>query len=228
MSYTYAYMNDALTNGILSGLLSGVPTMLIGIATYVLSALGLYTIAKRRGLNYPWLAWIPVARVWILGSLSDQYRYVVCRENKSKRKVLLTLSIVSAVLCVAMIVTAVAMAVQALAGAVGGISDEAMFRTIMGPLMGVVGLCLPMAGVAIAYAVIYYMALYDVFKSLDPSNCVLFLVLSIVFNVTEPFFLFFNRNKDQGMPPRRPDPVYMPPEPAWSDDSQNPDDTNFL
>lgn len=227
MSY-YAFMNDALTNGILSGLVSGVPATLIGIATYVLSAMALYTIAKRRGLNHPWLAWIPVARVWILGSLSDQYRYVVRGENKSKRKVLLTLSIVSAALCVAMVVTAVAMAVQAVAGAYGGISDEAMFRTIMGPLMGVVGLCLPMAGAAIAHAVIYYMALYDVFKSLDPDNCVLFLVLSILFSVTEPFFLFFNRNKDQGMPPRRPDPVYMPPEPFRTDAPQEPEDTNFL
>lgn len=227
MSY-YAFMNDALTNGILSGLVSGVPATLIGIATYVLSAMAFYTIAKRRGLNHPWLAWIPVARVWILGSLSDQYRYVVRGENKSKRKVLLTLNIVSAALCVAMVITAVAMAVQAVAGAYGGISDEAMFRTIMGPLMGVVGLCLPMAGVAIAHAVIYYMALYDVFKSLDPDNCVLFLVLSILFSVTEPFFLFFNRNKDQGMPPRRPDPVYMPPEPFRTDDPQEPGDTNFL
>lgn len=228
MSYTYAYMNDALANGILSGLFSGVPTLLIGIATYVLSALGLYTIAKRRGLNYPWLAWIPVVNAWIVGSLSDQYRYVVNGENKSKRKVLLTLNIISAVLGIAIAVCAVVTAAQAVIGAAGGITEEAMLRTIMGPLVGVIGLALPLAGVAIAYAVVYYMALYDIFKSLDPSNCVLFLVLSIVFSVTEPFFLFFNRNKDLGMPPRRPDPVYMPPEPAWSDDSRNQDDTNFL
>ncbi len=53
MSYTYSYISDALANGLLSGIFSGVPTTLIGIATYVLSALGLYTIAKRRGLNHP-------------------------------------------------------------------------------------------------------------------------------------------------------------------------------
>mgnify|MGYP000871341546 CR=1 FL=1 len=81
---------------------------------------------------------------------------------------------------------------------------------------------------AIAYAVIYYMALYDIFRSLDPNNCVLFLVLSIVFSVTEPFFLFFNRNKDGGMPPRRPEPVCMPPEPDWCDNSQDTGNTDFL
>ena len=95
-------------------------------------------------------------------------------------------------------------------------------------LVGVLGLYLPLVGVAIAYAVIYYMALYDIFKSLDPGNCVLFLVLSIVFSVTEPFFLFFNRNKDGGMPPRRPDPVCIPPEPDWCDNSQDTGNTDFL
>jgi hypothetical protein len=52
------------------------------------------------------------------------------------------------------------------------------------------------------------MALYDVYRSLDPANAVLYLVLSILFSPTEPFFLFFNREKDLGMPPRKRQPVY--------------------
>ena len=228
MSYTYSYISDALSNGLLSGIFSGVPTTLIGIATYVLSALGLYTIAKRRGLNHPWLAWIPVASAWIVGSLSDQYRYVVNGENKSKRKVLLTLNIITAVLSAVIIVCAIVAVAQAIVGVAGNVSEDAMLSMILGPVLSVAGLALPLAGVAIAYAVIYYMALYDIFKSLDPNNCVLFLVLSIVFSVTEPFFLFFNRNKDGGMPPRRPEPVCIPPEPDWCDNSQDTGNTDFL
>ena len=60
-----------------------------------------------------------------------------------------------------------------------------------------------MAGAGIAKAVVYYMAMYDLYTSCSPENNVLFLVLSIVFRVTEPFFIFFNRNHDMGMPPRR-------------------------
>ena len=160
MSYTYSYISDALSSGLLFGVFSGVPTTLIGIATYVLSALGLYTIAKRRGLNHPWLAWIPVASAWIVGSLSDQYRYVVNGENKSKRKVLLTLNIITTVLSLVMVACGIGMVAQALIGAAGGIDEEAMVQAVIGPLVGVLGLCLPLAGVAIAYAVIYYMALY--------------------------------------------------------------------
>ena len=226
IDYSYAW-NDVLGTGLLSGILSGIPTTLMGIAAYVLTALALYTIAKRRGLNHPWLAWIPVANAWILGSLSDQYRYVVRGENKSKRKVLLTLNILTAVLSTAMIVSAFVAVGKAMFGVIGGMGEEALLEAILGPLVGVVGLCLPMVGIAIAYVVVYYMALYDLYKSLDPSNCVLFLVLSIVFRVTEPFFLFFNRNKDQGMPPRRQNPTYIPPEQTWQD-NREPENKDYL
>ena len=65
----------------------------LGIVVYVLQALALYTIAQRRGIKKAWLAWIPLVNVWILGSLSDQYQYVVKRQVKNKRKILLGLNI---------------------------------------------------------------------------------------------------------------------------------------
>ena len=210
------YEQELLMSSIISGLISGVPSILLGIAAYVLSSMALYTMAKRRGLNNPWLAWIPVVNCWIVGSLSDQYRYVVKGENKSKRKVLLTLNIINSGLCLVMIVVAVVMAVNLVKLAMTGANEMAILSAVMGPVMGVAGLSLPVLGVVIAYAIVYYMALYDVYKSMDPGNCVLFLVLSIIFNVTEPFFLFFNRNKDLGMPPRRQEAQYIPyEEPQW-------------
>ena len=57
--------------------------------------------------------------------------------------------------------------------------------------------------------------MYDIYTSCTPKNNVLFLVLSILFNITEPFFLFFTRNKDEGMPPRRQQPVYEEPREPW-------------
>lgn len=212
-SYEYAYVvEEVLGTGILSALFSGIPSMLIGIAAYVLTALALYTMAQRRGLNRPWLAWIPVVNCWIVGSLSDQYRYVVKDEIKSKRKVLLILRLIMAVLGTAMTAVALAMVFSVVGTAMrGGVSEEQMVQAILGPAVGIVGMCLPLAGVSIAYAILRYMALYDIYRSMDPANCVLYLVLSILFGVTEPFFLFFNRNKDLGMPPRRQETVYQEP-----------------
>jgi hypothetical protein len=224
--YEFSYiMEDALESGMISAMFSGIPSSLLSIAAYVLSALALYTVAQRRGLNRPWLAWIPVVNCWILGSLSDQYRYVVKGEVKSKRKVLLVLNILSTVIGIAMVGICIAMVVGLTGDIIHGADEEAMLRSVLGPVVGILGLCLPLAGIAIAYAVIRYMALYDVYRSMDPVNCVLFTILSILVSITEPFFLFFSRNKDLGMPPRRQEPVYqapayMPQEPAQEQEPQ--------
>ena len=46
---------------------------ILAVITYIFSSLGSYTLAKRRGIRAPGLAWIPIGGVrWILGSLADQ------------------------------------------------------------------------------------------------------------------------------------------------------------
>jgi len=204
---------------LLSGLLSSIPTVLMGIASYVLTALAIYTIARRRGLSKPWLAWVPVVNCWLLGSLSDQYRYVVRNENRTRRKWLVILKVASFALSTAVIIMAFSIVGSVV---IGGYRTEAqLISRIMGPAISMMGLSLPLAGISIAYAVIYFIALYDVYKSLDPDNAVLFLVLSVLFRVTEPFFLFFNRDKDKGMPPRKPEPVFEPRQ-TWQEPVQEP------
>lgn len=182
--------------------LFGMP-MLLSIASYVLTALALYTIARRRGLKRPWLAWIPVADCWLLGSLSDQYHYVVKGEHKSKRKILLFFRILITIMWVSLIGLLVNLCFHAVGNVFWGTPSDNWIFQILHQALNLLVVCLPLIGISIAYAVFRYMALYDIYKSLDPDNCVLFLVLSILFGVTEPFFLFFSRNKDSGMPPRK-------------------------
>lgn len=221
--YQFAYaIEDGLA--LIPGLLSMIPSGAIHIAMYVLSSLALYTMARRRGLNHPWLSWIPVVNVWIIGSLSDQYRYVVKGEDKSKRKILLTLSIVSAALGTMIAIFAIDAAAEILGDAMYGMLDEDTWEDVIGPVLGMLGFALPLAGVKIAEIIIRYMAMYDVYTSCDPQYNVLFLVLSILFGVTEPFFLFFCRNKDLGMPPRREVPEYVPIEPQ----SENREESDTL
>ena len=180
----------------------GMP-MLLSIASYVLTALALYTIARRRGLKNPWLAWIPVADSWLLGSLSDQYRYVVKGEHRSKRKILLLFRILITIMWISLMGLLVNLCFHAVGNAFWGTMSEERIFQILHQALNLLVVFLPLIGISIAYAVFRYMALYDLYKSLDPANCALFLVLSILFGVTEPFFLFFSRDKDDGMPPRR-------------------------
>ena len=211
------FLEEYMEYGLGMGLLSNFWSVGLSIAAYVLTGLALYTLAKRRGIQKAWLSWVPVLNCWILGSLSDQYRYVVKGEVKNKRKALLILNIITWAISVAMVVVAVVMLIGIVGAAMGGgINEDAMLEMVMGPVLGILGLCLPLMGVGIATAVIHYMALYDVYTSCTPQNNVVFLVLSILFSVTEPFFLFFTRNKDDGMPPRKQEPVYEAPQEPWS------------
>ena len=131
-------------------------------------------------------------------------------QDKSKRKFLIVLKLLAAVLSM----TIAVMAGVLVAGAFLARNDAQFMANVNGPAMAILGLCLPLAAVSVAAAVIRYMALYDVYRSLDPANSVLYLVLSIFIGITEPFFLFFNRNKDDGMPPRKMPEVQTPPEPV--------------
>lgn len=207
------YMIEEAVLSLIPVLVSGIPGTLLNIASYVLSSMALYTLATRRGINKAWLSWVPVLNVWIIGSLSDQYRYVVKGQYKSKRKVLLIMYLAVLVLGIGAAVTGIAMLVDILGGAVYGVLEREMAKLIMGPALRVLLFVLPIICLTVAMAVVRFMAMYDIYTSMDPENSVMFLVLSILFHITEPFFLFFSRNKDAGMPPRKQEPV--PEQPQW-------------
>ena len=193
----FANMVGSAVTAAMSMMFAFIPSGMLGIAAYVLSSLALYTLATRRGISNPWLSWVPVGNVWILGSLSDQYRYVVKGQYRSKRKLLLGLKLASVLFLSLSIGQAVAGIVQMRAY---GAWEDVVLKLVLGGVIPV--LCL-----SVVTMVVRYMALYDVYTSMGPGNNVLFLVLSIFFRIMEPFFLFFNREKDDGMPPRKP-PIY--------------------
>lgn len=51
------------------------------VTSYVLQGIGMYTLGKRRGMDNPWLAFIPYARVYYQGELCGTLRF---RERKIK------------------------------------------------------------------------------------------------------------------------------------------------
>ena len=188
------------------------------IAAYVLRAMGFYTIAKRRGINHPWMSWVPVVDLWVLGCISDQFQYVVKGKNKNKRKWLLGLNIALAVVYVVFFVIFGVMMYNAIVTATGGAGEDAVLEAVLGSAVALMVCFLPMMVIAIAVMVIRYFAMYDLYTSCSPQNNVLFLVLSIFFTVTEPFFVFFIRKKDGGMPPRRTEPQPQAYIPTWEND----------
>lgn len=185
------------------------------ILVYVLESLSMYAVAKRRGIHNPWLAWVPVGSAWILGSISDQYQYLSKGKVRNRRKVLLGLNIATIAASVLMMVMAFAMGISAgLSEDFGAATGAALGASFAGMLLFYVAIII----IALVHTVFWYIALYDLYASCEPSNAVLYLVLSVIINVTLPFFMFACRKKDLGMPPRRQEtaqpPVLPQPEPV--------------
>ena len=211
----------------------------LGLLVYILQAWALYTIAERRGINKPWLAWIPVMNVWILGSISDQYQYVVKKQVKNKRTVLLGLNIAMAVLVTILIVALVWLIVAVVMTGVsmelfsngniitddfGAINEEIFSEQMIGGVLLLCLLALPLVVLSVIQTVYFYVAMYDVFRSSDPKNSTLYIVLSLVGNVVVEgaycIFLMLCKDKDLGMPPRKPEvveeaPVIMEERDPW-------------
>ena len=189
----------------------------LGMLVYILQAWALYTIAERRGIKKPWLAWIPVVNVWILGSISDQYQYVVKRQVKNKRKVLLGLEIAMAAIVIFLVVYLLVAFFSSLLSMEPLMNEEMLpiesdaARDMIGALLVVILLALPLCVISIVRTVFFYIAMYDVFCSCEPKNSTMYLVLSLVGNVVLSgaycIFLLLCKDKDLGMPPRKPEIV---------------------
>lgn len=173
---------------------------LFAIVGYVFRSIGLYALAKRRGIANPWLAWLPVGYYWIAGSIADQYRYVTEGSVKNRRTILLALSIAGIVVS-SLVSTMVNGSFMLSTGEVS--MDQLASLGTMGTVLNLVT-----SALEIATFVFWQIALYDLYSSCNPRNNVLFLVLGIIFGFLVPFFIFACRNKEEGMPPRREEPRY--------------------
>ena len=192
--------------------MNSLTSVIIPLATYILTALALYTIAKRRNIAHAWLAWIPVAQMWILGSISDQYQELANERRTNRRKWLVGLEIVLTLLVTVLLVMCAGAIIALLKAGYNGYEDAAGWTDVLGRLGGVVLLALLVSACAIPRVIIQIMSMYDLYCSCEPSNATLFLVLNILIYITQPILLMVVRNKDNGMP-RPAEPISIPAEP---------------
>ena len=170
----------------------------ITVGSYVLQSVSLHTIAKRRGIHKPWLSWLPIGEMWIVGCISDQYQYVVKERVRNRRLPLLLLSLAMLGLSIVSAVMGIGTVTNVLRMLFTGNGSPNVGRAV---LMTV--LSMTQAGATIAYLVVRGIALYEFYSSCTSRYNVVFLVLGLIFRVLEPVFFFVCRNKEEGMPPRR-------------------------
>lgn len=189
MLYT---IDEEKTLVLVVGILLVVYLLLIGfgIASYIMNAVAYQKIASRRLISNPWLAWIPVASSWVLGSIADEYD----EKNGLKRKwrvVLLTLSIISIggilISYVGFIVAGVALSIQ---------PDLSTDMTgIVGSFVGAYVIILVAAMAATANNVCNMICLYKIFESTVPEKSVKYLLLSLLVPLGKSICLLRCRNQ---------------------------------
>ena len=167
--------------------------VLIGylVVTYILQSKAMYAIAQRRGIENPWMAWVPFCNSWMLGAISDQYQQAVWGDVKNRRKSLLIWHIVYTV--VLSLYTNVCM-FFAFATEEG--DEDLLIVLLLFFLLAI----LAFIAASVIYLIQYYKALFDLFRSSDPGRSMMYLMLSIFVQFPLPFFMYSCRNKDDGMP----------------------------
>ena len=220
MRYDYGYSyNYDMSNSVFAALMSiyliiFMVALIFWIVEYVFFAIGLYTIAKRMGRNYPWLAFIPFARKYLHGELAGTIELKTRKiKNPGVWKLVLPI-IAGAAFSLFMIILMVALGIGTFmaVGSYGyGISG--------GTIMLAVVLLLIAAVVSVLYQVVYKVLcvliniqIYDRFTTHNMG--IVHAVLSAVVPLYEAFCLFVMRHKEfnPGMEPKlTPPPAPLPP-----------------
>lgn len=182
--------------------------LVVGVVSYVFMALGLYTLAKRRGVGNPWLSWVPVAWLWVLGSLADQYDLRTQGRRRNQRSLLVWLGAGSAV-GGALLLAALLPLLHWLAR---GPAHDRQALASLPFLLLLLLLELAVLVVSMAGLVLEYIALYKLFASCDRESTAVYLILSILAPLACPLLIYAFRNKDAGLLPP-PGPGFGGPPP---------------
>ncbi len=179
----------------------------VSLVSYIFHSIGLYTIGKRMGREYAWLAFVPFARDYFHGELADEIRL----KNKSIRnpgiwKLVLPViyGAVAGVLLIFLFVAALG----------AGVFSATNVSGVMAFSMTLIILFIVILVLAVAYSAVYSVLriliniqIYEKFTTRNMA--VVHSVLSGVVPFYEAICFFVMRNKpfNPGMEPRLEPPV---------------------
>ncbi|MBR3968497.1 MAG: hypothetical protein IKJ93_02795 [Clostridia bacterium] len=206
--FSYAYPSgtttDALAGGSASDALAGVGVAFLVFAlvfyalffvyfivAYVFQAISLQTIAKRRGISKPWLAWIPFAVNWVLGAIARDHDK---RNGINRRwdKVLLTLSIVVGAVGIILEVVLFVSLIWTFFNATGSYTSEEDIAVL---IIGMYLLLIPILFLAGVLQMLSHICVFKLFESTVPERTLTYFLIYYLLPLAAPFCLFACRNK---------------------------------
>lgn len=197
---------DESTSLIVAGVFALVYLVILALAfvNYIMTALSLYTIAKRRDISNPWMAWIPYVNVWTLGSIVKQYD----SKNGINRKwnvVLLTLELLTVGSAVAIFAVIIGSAFSTLMLSENFYPDT---EWALGLILPLIVLYFVSVFISLVYLVCSYICTYKVFESTVPEKSLKYFIISAIVPLGSGICLMLCRNKGYGKEATPQSPVY--------------------
>ena len=161
------------------------------ILAYVLQSISLHTIAKRRGISYPWLAWIPFGTNWILGAIACDYD----KRNGVKRrwdKLLLILSIVIvAIVVIVEVILFVSLFMTIVNASTASAPDKEILILVI--LMSLA--ILPVSLLTGIFVMLQTICVFKLFESTVPQKALTYFLIYLLVPFAAPICLFACRNQ---------------------------------
>lgn len=139
--------------------------LMVQIALYLASSWGIYAMANNTGVKNPWMAWVPFAKDYLLGTLADRYHDTLHQKKTHFHLWLTLLSVTQAPL-------------TALSILVFGV---VLFLLSYAPpiimLLVLLSIFL-IAAIELLYQVFYLLTFYNVMMDYEPNRAVFYTILA--------------------------------------------------
>ena len=191
----------------------GVLGVVLDLVVYLGLSLGLFRLAKKLGMDNAWMAWIPVIRLILLGKIADSARQKKGHFYRNGLLVAVLVYVVAALIEKAVFVLGIVLMIPFIAGVVGAyllwiitlFANVPALMLICGlPLLFSIGALIVFACfwsvvenvasiillvTAIFYFVMYMVTLSAVYKRHDNKYAILYIILSVLFDVAPSILL---------------------------------------
>lgn len=168
------------------------------IPSWIVTHSQLGSLAKEYGIRRNWLTWIPLVNAWVPGSISDTYRQAVKDRKSSRRKTLVILRILRLVLWGLFCFCVANGYADAAAVKDKGATDSIAKLMVAYAILDGLWFMLPVMILDMVGKVLWYGALYDIYRVFVPQRSIWYLLLCLIPAVNliaKPICLYACRGK---------------------------------
>jgi len=157
----------------------------IAVLFYVFQSLGLMGMLKKCGYHKPWFAWVPFVNVLAIGNLAEKYD-----DGKPAKKIGKQLLVLQIIMTSMIILFYVFEIMLLISSAVSPIASGMLLVLLF------IVFIIAVIVLAIVYSIKMYIAMWKIFRIFSPDYALVYILLCIFVNVTQPFIFFAIRNNE--------------------------------